>query len=425
MSSYADLYANGVKIGSWRNEVDPSMFFLFSKDDIGFGRQAGERGLIPSEELDEIEGYDEQLCVASTTCRILRERLDALGISRDVSKEVFDYFLRGAIEGKEVLAEKLEDQIPDIPQRVEVQVRALRAYSYEQWLTDARGTRGERRGLIESPFELLRDDLQYGDARFMIRAWVDALPDDAVISIDVTRLVEGGWVERDVDPHVVATEHFQAQVMGGPAIVITEGTYDSQVLQQSIALLYPHLVGYIRFLDFSFGNEGGAGNAIKTLKSFAAAGVNNRVLLLLDNDTAARDAARSLRGTSLPPGYGVAHYPRLALAERYPTQGPGGLAEMNVNGLAGSIELYLGTDVLMLTEGALAPVQWTGFVERLGQYQGAISDKSGVQKRFAAKIKRSVQDGLTPDQDWDGMRAVIDGLLKALASIEVNGPPKD
>ena len=74
------------------------------------------------------------------------------------------------------------------------------------------------------------------------------------------------------------------------------------------------------------------------LKSFAGAGIANRIVLLLDNDTAARDAVRALRGAKLLDHYSVLHYPDIELARSYPTLGPTGLSEMDVNGLAGSIE---------------------------------------------------------------------------------------
>ena len=55
-------------------------------------------------------------------------------------------------------------------------------------------------------------------------------------------------------------------------------------------------------------------------------------MLLLDNDTAARDALRALRGATLPSHYSVLHYPDIDLARSYPTLGPSGLSEMDVNG---------------------------------------------------------------------------------------------
>ena len=85
----------------------------------------------------------------------------------------------------------------------------------------------------------------------------------------------------------------------------------------------------------------------------------------------------------------VLQYPVLPLATRYPTIGPSTNAMMmDVNGLAGSIELYFGRDVLQRgTE--LVPRQWKGFDEGLRRYQGEITDKAGVQQRFEKKLRRA------------------------------------
>jgi hypothetical protein len=40
---------------------------------------------------------------------------------------------------------------------------------------------------------------------------------------------------------------------------------------------------------------------------------------------------------------------------------------MNVNGLAGSIELYLGADVLTDAQGSLVPVQWIAGTTRASE----------------------------------------------------------
>ena len=69
----------------------------------------------------------------------------------------------------------------------------------------------------------------------------------------------------------------------------------------------------------------------------------------------------------------------------YPTLGPSGNTEMDVNGLAASIELYLGRDVLTQDDGSLTPVQWKGYNETVGQYQGEVMRKAQLQHAFNKK----------------------------------------
>ena len=60
---------------------------------------------------------------------------------------------------------------------------------------------------------------------------------------------------------------------------------------------------------------------------------------------------------------------------------------MDVNGLAGSVELYFGLDVLRQHEGGLTPVQWRGYNQTLRQYQEELINKTALQKAFQRKLE--------------------------------------
>ena len=100
--------------------------------------------------------------------------------------------------------------------------------------------------------------------------------------------------------------------------MITEGTYDAPGIKRRDPTEKPHLALYIRFFDYDFSNEGGASVAVSTLKSFAAAGISNRIVAIFDNDSAAREAVTALKGIKRPPQYTVIHYPDINLASEYP-----------------------------------------------------------------------------------------------------------
>ena len=88
---------------------------------------------------------------------------------------------------------------------------------------------------------------------------------------------------------------------------------------------------------------------------------------------------------SLPGNIAVRQYPSLPLARNYPTIGPSGEARLDVNGLAGSLELYLGEDVLKSDEDGFSPVQWKGYDQGTSAYQGVILDKQRILDRFLGK----------------------------------------
>ena len=110
-------------------------------------------------------------------------------------------------------------------------------------------------------------------------------------------------------------------------IVLTEGSTGSRVLEASLRLLYPELADYYSFLDFEGARApGGAGQLALLIKSFAAAGIGNRIIALFDNDSAARDSRRSLAQLKIPQNIVVLAYPDIELLRDYPTLGPSGSA---------------------------------------------------------------------------------------------------
>jgi len=142
------------------------------------------------------------------------------------------------------------------------------------------------------------------------------------------------------------------------------------------------------------------------------------VIAVLDNDSAAHEAAMALRDISLPSNYAVMHYPDLKLAEAYPTLGPQGKTVMNVNRLAGSIELYLGTDVLTQQDGTLTPIQWKGYMGKIGSYQGEVINKVALQDNFRKKLqaaKRNADQVRT--QDWSGLSLILEAIITKLSAL--------
>jgi len=87
---------------------------------------------------------------------------------------------------------------------------------------------------------------------------------------------------------------------------------------------------------------------------------------------------------------------------------------LDVNGLAGSIELYLGEDVLRRPDGDLIAVQWKGYVEAVGGYQGEIMGKSEIQTAFSRKIAAARSDPSSRlKQDWTGIDAILTLIFRA------------
>jgi hypothetical protein len=166
-------------------------------------------------------------------------------------------------------------------------------------------------------------------------------------------------------------------------IILTEGRSDVALLKPALDLLFPHLAGYFAFMDFTeYG--GGAGQLANLVRAFAGAGIVNRVVAVFDNDAAPLAAMRTLRKALLPKHIVAMPLPDLPMLRSYPTIGPNCPSLMNVNGMAASIELYLGADVLRGDAGDFPAIPWTGYERSAGTYQGELSCKQEVQGRAIA-----------------------------------------
>lgn len=209
---------------------------------------------------------------------------------------------------------------------------------------------------------------------------LSVLSDNEFVEYDLTDVIDYGWVEM-TEARNVSYEKI---------IILTEGKTDVEFISKSISKLYPHLKDYYHFIDFEEHKvESSASALVKLITSFTAANVKHPVIALFDNDSTGLKEMNKLTLKTLSPNIKVLKYPDISLAKRYPTIGPTGKKKMNVNGLACSIEMYFGIDVLT-KDNELIPVQWKGFDEKVKKYQGEIADKNYVQEAFRKKLNKTM-----------------------------------
>jgi len=325
------------------------------------------------------DGYHEYVVAV----RIMRERLDLLGFSNELAQSrIWDAYDQ---EGTDVAGETFECWIRDFRAGKEADIPSWVAYKV--------------------------------DPRLILRAILEVWPESDEIALDLSELVSRGYIDATADLCAKAFRdaHGQAARLS-PLIVLTEGSTDSEFLQDALAVLYPHLVGYMTFLDSGYRTEGGIAGLIKTIRSFAAAGIGNRVVALVDNDTGAAEALSTFNTESLPSNFRVVRLPELPMAVSYPTLGPSGPANLNINGLACSIELFFGRDILAGEDGRLMPIQWRGYSMKLQRYQGEPVNKTLLQDAFRKRARRAREREKPEDgEDWEGMRLILDSVRSAFA----------
>jgi len=414
MGSYTDLIVNGRVIYTTKSYPSEIINWVFTQDDIliydEIDQISTENGQTTSKHLREVH-------LLLTTATNMLDRLNILGYNESSIKKEFESFLFQKNEeindaghlniyGSEIVEkekefwrnanfEKWKKAVSEIFQDsfkfITVKDYDTSLYNIESHIC-FQGTE-----LITSmPFTTF-----LGALTFILIS----VPSDSEIIQDYSEIYNGGWVD---DETIIDTS------VREKTIILTEGLSDISILKPCLKLLYPHLYDFYSFFDFEgYNNQGGAGNLVNLIKSFAGAGIRNKLIAIFDNDSAAKDAQLSLTNLNLPNHFKIINYPNLDLANNYPTIGPTGIHNTNINGLACSIEMYLGEDVLINEKEEYVPIQWKGFIPKVNAYQGELLDKSTIQKKFLQKLKLAQSDdgANISNQDWTGLTSIFKAIF--------------
>ncbi|MDA0242714.1 MAG: HEPN/Toprim-associated domain-containing protein [Chloroflexi bacterium] len=449
MGEYTSLYISGYDVLSTKTYPVPEVMTIFrERDKRVYERKILERLKLefrghketPLEEWEEANDI-ETAYEYSNTVSVIKQRLDILGFSFNKVKKEFE-------EVKEYRCIELEEEIAlfrttkedkvssELLARKRFELDALSNYFLDDWLKAYREilTRGlessyraDEKHSSEHP--LIRYILDYtdgkiansfpcNDIRVFLRAFVEIAPDTALVIQDFTRVVKARYFEPE-DPicQMMLDYLIGDYPINEKTIVLTEGSTDKEFIEKSLKLLYPHLQDYYAFMDFGGSNApGGASSLVTTIKSFIGSGIRNRVIALFDNDTAAHVAIKSLRATKIPENIRILNYPYLEFATRYPTLGPSGTNENDINKLAVSIELFFGSDLLKDEKGEFIPIQWKGYDSSLNQYQGEILRKNELQQLFRNKLLMCMQDPENTEKtDWYPIKHLLTSIFEAFA----------
>lgn len=422
MGSYCDLKIGSIELGSFKNDYDPYLLSLFQESDKTISYTTiGEAGL--ADEYDDLE-EDHPITEFHYSCAasVALMRLELMGYTKKVSEEGFYKGLSAQIERFEGY---VLDWGPDLKEHLTNCIEVLRSLTVESWTVAF----AEIQHNNYSPtmrhledYKLYPPLLQYMltedffgfpgySTLIYLRLVIDLYSEDEKLIYDFTSLANGGWVDEAEDLIAGLDEEVSATYSATRKfIIMTEGSSDTWIIQRSLKLLYPQIYDYFKFLDFESARiGGGAGMLANTVKAFASAGISNRIIALFDNDTAAKSAIKTLDNVDLPQNIQIKQYPLLDLAKNFPTIGPTGLSNTDINGLACSIELYLGEDILKDENSEFYPIHWRGYDVGSKQYQGEILNKTEIQNKFNAKLTACEKDGnLIGTYDWNGIRIIIE-----------------
>lgn len=308
----------------------------------------------------EFKGYRQ-------TVKVCRDRLEIFGASFKKAKKDFQ-------------------QAKKISRQEGFYNFTLSSITYDQYLSEIKSIIDSKEITYDQLNVNFRESLTSGELGVYgfsldshLHSILSVLSDNDFVEYDLTDVINGGWVYEDQAKNVDYEK----------IIILTEGKSDVEFISKSIEKLYPHLKDYYHFIDFDeYKVESSASALVKLITSFSAANVKHPIIALFDNDTAGLKEMKKLTPKKVPANIKILKYPDISIAKKYPTVGPTGKKKMNVNGLACSIEMYFGADVLT-RNNELIPIQWKGFEEKEKKYQGEIADKNYVQETFRKKLKKT------------------------------------
>jgi hypothetical protein len=446
VSSYAYLRVGSLIVSYLRNDVGDELMTLFRDDMLDIRRTRATEYYTADKGYEKgslDDDHEMDIVVYRAAASSIADRLDLMGVTASAALAFLDEELNGRSHGecqdeseRKLLDAALADNYRVILSSMNTEERARIEYETalrnsldsNKWL-ELLAVAPEGRSYDSFPepgnrYWLLRQlhCEDYWAERHVLRAVLMAFP-DAEVTLDLTELdrsePQGNRLLSMASDSAASTRRVAA--VNGPVVVLTEGRTDAEFLSAGLRILYPHLTDLIRFLDYDYRPEGGVGALVRMVRAFTAAGIVNRVVAIFDNDTAAADGLRVLETAKLPSHIRIMHYPPIDLASSYPTLGPptvdcpqGSLSFADVNGSAGSIELYLGKDVLTREDGTLRPVQWRSFIPGMSRYQGEVIEKDSIHASFRTKYAMALEDhSCVPGQDWEGLRIVIDAIRLA------------
>ncbi|MET4165832.1 MULTISPECIES: hypothetical protein [Gordonia] len=208
-----------------------------------------------------------------------------------------------------------------------------------------------------------------------------------------------------------------------PIIVVCEGKFDANILPRVLNLLIPDLAPYFRFWDMEGSKTaGGTDQVSKAVRAFAAAGIRNPVIAIFDNDAAGNVAQQRLIDAGqqglIPDYYHCLTLPNLDYLREFPTLGPTGLSNADINGRGASLEFYFGTSTLRDDAGELIRAVWSSQVGKNGPWQASLptSDKDVVQTRIRTLLAEAEGGGHLDPTVWGPLREFAEQLVSTLQS---------
>ncbi len=179
-------------------------------------------------------------------------------------------------------------------------------------------------------------------------------------------------------------------------LIVTEGSSDAAIIGHALELLRPHVADFFQFVDMEEGYPfSGTGNMFRFVQGLISISVLNKVLVIFDNDAEGVANFERCCSLKLPRNMRILKLPDHPDLRSFPTIGPNGEHQADINGSGAAIECYLDLDVD-------ARVRWTSLNVKINAYQGELERKTRYMRNFLDQRVKDIS------YNYSRLEAVLD-----------------
>ncbi|MGH6802046.1 MAG: HEPN/Toprim-associated domain-containing protein, partial [Methyloceanibacter sp.] len=236
--------------------------------------------------------------------------------------------------------------------------------------------------------------------------WSLILLSDNLSNLDVP--VEWGYA--DIAENFTGREAFLRD-LGSELkfLIVTEGSSDANIIRKALTFLRPEIADFFTFVDMEEGYPfTGTGNLYRFCQGLTSIAIQNKVLVIYDNDAEGKARYLDTSKLRLPKDMSVMKLPDHSTFERFATEGPNGSSVDDINGRAAAIECFLDLDWQCSDQ---PHVRWTSYNRILSAYQGELANKEQYVRGFLELKRRE------SGYKFDKLSIVLDAIVHECTEI--------
>ncbi len=206
-------------------------------------------------------------------------------------------------------------------------------------------------------------------------------------------VIDGGWTnEKEIFIGVEETDKF---------LIVTEGSSDTFIIKKSLELLKPDILDFFTFVDMEENYPfTGTGNLYRFCQGLTSIRIQNKTLVLFDNDLEGVDKFNKTNKLNLPNQMKIMKLPELKEFTNFLTAGPTGETYEDINGKAVAIECFLDLSI------SNPKIRWTNYSKDFNAYQGSLENKDDYVRTF--KSVNNTND----NYDFTKLTILLDEIYK-------------